>query len=331
MPRSLLLPRRSLLLLLLLLASSCDALKPSSSVMKRFDAMLEACTLSPSAINCIDSPQQRKLFKGVAAANSNSDVRSAFAVVYNDLGPVRVAGDLIFNQLKKTATAAADECRVLPLEDEEALNAARAAFDAMDTDQSHVLDKEELLASTSLLAPLRTTDDFDAADDEALVDAILREADADGDGQISFVEWAKWLQLGEEGTPLRLAALNEVRAQREQRKQAAAREEEVAGSTAQRKSRRQQLSHGEKFDEMLNTCMGWEEHILGQELGTSAADDEDRLSVVLHGTFAGGHDPAVVDALRVCYEDYRALRIGGDLIFRVLKTVVARRGVPNSP
>ena len=37
---SLLLPRRSLLLLLL--STSCDALKPSSSVMKRFDAMLEA-------------------------------------------------------------------------------------------------------------------------------------------------------------------------------------------------------------------------------------------------------------------------------------------------
>ena len=35
-------------------------------------------------------------------------------------------------------------------------------------------------------------------------------------------------------------------------------------------------------------------------------------------------EPEVAAALRVCYEEYTALRVGGDLIFRVLKTVVAR-------
>ena len=105
-------------LILLVFVTSGAAFKTNANVMKRFNEMLEACTLSPTAINCIDSASQRTLFRGVAAAQANPKVRSAFAVVYHDLGPVRVAGDLIFGQLKRTATEAADSCRVLPSEDE---------------------------------------------------------------------------------------------------------------------------------------------------------------------------------------------------------------------
>lgn len=321
-------------LILLVSVTSGAAFKTNANVMKRFNEMLEACTLSPTAINCIDSASQRTLFRGVAAAQANPKVRNAFAVVYHDLGPVRVAGDLIFGQLKRTATEAADSCRVLPSEDDEALIAARELFDAIDTNDSRVLDKAELLASLSLLAPVLSSKlHIDCTADgvledqaaEELVNAFVAEADVDGDGAVSFVEWAKWLQLqGEEDAAPLNEALSKLHAQQESADNGSARADA---------SKRARQTNGERFDEMLATCMQWEQQLLLQQ-ETDAAPPEsldadahgvDRLGIVMQGTFAGGHCEEIVAALRVCYEDYRPLRIGGDLIFRVLKTVVARR------
>ena len=55
----------------------------------------------------------------------------------------------------------------------------------------------------------------------------------------------------------------------------------------------------------------------------AATDEGDRLKLVLLGSFVGARCQPVADALRVCYEEYSPLRFGGDIIFRVLKRVVA--------
>ena len=47
-----------------------------------------------------------------------------------------------------------------------------------------------------------------------------------------------------------------------------------------------------------------------------------RLAQVLDGCFAGARNPSVVNALRVLYEDYRLLRMGGDLIFKLMVRLV---------
>ena len=64
--------------LILVSVTSGAAFKTNANVMKRFNEMLEACTLSP-AINCIDSGSQRTL---CGALRQTPKVRNAFAVVY---------------------------------------------------------------------------------------------------------------------------------------------------------------------------------------------------------------------------------------------------------
>ena len=45
--------------------------------------------------------------------------------------------------------------------------------------------------------------------------------------------------------------------------------------------------------------------------------------MVLAGCFAGARVEGVVTALRIVYEDFSPLRMAGDLIFNLMKKVVA--------
>ena len=91
----------------LLLAAAANAFSLCQNpTAARFDSMLEACVLPLTTIEFIDDPKHRTLFRGVAAAAERQEVRTAFAIVYQDLGPVRVAGDIIFSQLQRVASRA---------------------------------------------------------------------------------------------------------------------------------------------------------------------------------------------------------------------------------
>ena len=99
----------------------------------KFEAMLNACILPPAAIELIDDKKQRALFRGVAAAAERDNVRNAFLIVYQDMGPVRVAGDLIFNRLQKVASVAESAGALDGLEESaDTLAAARELPPAVD-------------------------------------------------------------------------------------------------------------------------------------------------------------------------------------------------------
>ena len=78
----------------------------------KFDSMVAACTLPDSAVEFIDDRKQRVLFRGVAAAAKEPVIRNAFSIVYQDLGPVRVAGDLIFSAMDNSDPRTFAVCHV---------------------------------------------------------------------------------------------------------------------------------------------------------------------------------------------------------------------------
>ena len=179
----------------------------------------------------------------------------------------------------------------------------------------------------------------------------MSEADVDGDGEITFIEFA--LATASRSGRLRIAdeAVSATIDEYRSRELAAAAGDGDgsggggAGLLGRRRAgpRRKRKSHGERFDEMLATCLEWEAAYLcrdvsadapiedlegcateeaAEEAAAIAEEEGNRLQQVLLGTFAGGRSEPVALALRVCYEEYSPLRFGGDLIFRVLKTVV---------
>ena len=364
----------------------------------KFQSMISAVSIPPKAIEFIDSPKQRVLFKGVAAAQEDPSVVRAFSIVYEDLGPVRLAGKLIFAQLEKVAASATEQAASAgDLAALASLASSRNLFRLVDSDASGSLDESELLGSPELLALIRQDGETDAA----AVERFMAAADGDGDGSISFVEFANAaaaepsLQMADDvaasalealsssrelfdlldsdasgsldesellGSPELLALIRqdgetdaaaverfmaaadgdgdgsisfaefasaagaEPRLQMADEAMEAARQWACAKEGSKRGGAFGRKSPDERFDAMLSTCHEWEAQLDWGPTGapSSEGDDEDgRLLQVLKGSFAGARCEPVAEALKQVYIEYSPLRLGGDLIFKLLKRVVA--------
>ena len=294
--------------------------------------MIGECNLAPATIEFIDSPQQRLLFKGAAAAAENPTIREAFAIVYEDMGPIRIAGDLIYNSLAGVAAdakVAAGSEPLLASEDDAdvaaTLATSRRLFDLIDADASGALDREELVRSPELVEYVSR----EGEDAEAAVDRFIAAADDNGDGVISFVEFAAaaaadpTLRDMDEALTAALARV------------AASADEDAPVKSPGRFGRK---PPGERFDSMRKTCLEWEAALgcappPGEDDGEAEECDlavleaqealvDGRLLVVLRGGWEIARCEPVTDALRYAYLEYSSLRLGGDLIFKLLSRVV---------
>uniref|UniRef100_A0A7S0CM50 EF-hand domain-containing protein n=1 Tax=Proboscia inermis TaxID=420281 RepID=A0A7S0CM50_9STRA len=309
--------------------------KPNKYEVK-FNKMVSELTLTPQAVECIDSPKQRVLFRGVAAAAAEPQVRNAFGIVYGDLAPIRVAGDLVFGKL----TSVAEEVRkqeglVAATDDDDGSSAAllatsRQLFDLIDGDQSGGIDREELANSPDLMALiLHNANDSNT---EA-ADAFMKLADENRDGVISFVEFVNAIAKQDQ-----LPQLNSV-----DDALAAALQSRSSDQSTTKKKRGLGLrkSPEERFEAMLDQCLQWEtdlgcgpesddtsmledECVVDVELELKATnnDKDGRLLQVLKGSLIGARCEPVVEALKMVYMEYSPLRLGGDIIFKLLGKVV---------
>ena len=96
--------------------------------------------------------------------------------------------------------------------------------------------------------------------------------------------------------------------------------EEIIHNRSQAAERKRK--HAARYDEMLSTFSEWRAD--GREAELVGAVDNERLRAVLAGCFAGARNEGVVKALKILYVDYGPLRMGGDLIFKLMNQVVKR-------
>ena len=172
---------------------------------KRFDGMIERLTLDSATLTCVDNVRLRAVLRGVGEAGRVPDVRSSFQILYEDMAPIRMAADLIFPRLESTCDEAASQSQELPKSTSLAvsmdeLDAARRLFDAIDADGGGSISKEELEES----GLLSIINDGERETGDLTIDGFMEEADTDGDGDVSFVEFATYAASCEqlEGTDL---------------------------------------------------------------------------------------------------------------------------------
>jgi len=390
---------------MLALSVGCALAFAASSTVRskhadKFQQMLSDVTLSPRAIEFIDAPKQRILFRGVLAAIEEPSVVSAFEILYSDIGPIRAAGNVIFGQLAKVAATATENAAssgdIAALA---SLARSKNIFRLVDSDASGSLDRAELASAPELLALIRQDGD---AGDAAAVERFMSAVDTNGDGVISFVEFANaaavepLLQMDESDELAALGTSRELfdlldsdtsgsleRAELasspellalirrdgesdddaverfmsvvdangdgvisflEFSKAAAANLQmtgEVLAATLAtmeaiepvQRRRFGRMTPDERFDRMLEACVSWRAEMDAIESaaaeGGSAActapteEQDDRFVRVLKGALDGASVEPLTSALRVCYLEYTPLRLGGDLIFKTLKRVVA--------
>lgn len=283
--------------------------------------MLEFAEFTPKDIASIPDPRYRALYEGCAAGANEPLVMNAFSVIFQDLLPIRVAGRMIYRHLKSTmATCIEDrDCKEEKLVNDHGLdidtiNHGRRAFMAiMQEDDTGIAGAEGYmtlgaLIETGIVDTVVELLEFDSFDE------FVNMMDADQDEKITFEKFMVGLQNckgnAENGSCDISCDLSEVLNEIITRMGPieAARNE---GNTDDRKKK-----FSDKYDFMVKTFEEWEELV---------PDGEGRMLEVLKGSFAGAKNAKIVKALKIVYMDYSALRVGGDLVFKLMGQLMKRR------
>lgn len=279
-----------------------------ASPQGKFEAMLDRATFADDVIIRVGDPRLATILRGIRSARHDDKARRAFELLYADVPPVRLAGELVFRRIEKLAHAASsssgDEALV-PLTavcDAADVLAAREVFRAVDTDGKETLNRDELLRS-GLLLSLGEWASCESGDGDvyASVDRFIREVDEDADGRITFVEFM-------------LGATRALYTPRHW--------DDIASAL------RPATAEAERFEAMVDEFRVWSRRraaYLQDYREHHSPTAPSRLDIVLDGCFAGLDNRHLLAALRVVFEDYDSLRLIADLIFRLMRATAQRQ------
>lgn len=81
--------------------------------------------------------------------------------------------------------------------------------------------------------------------------------------------------------------------------------------------------NSDRFNEYVSTFRIWEQKFISKDTSTDGKEKlPSRRLDILRGCFVGARNAKVVAALKIVYMDYAALRLAGDLIFRLMSKIV---------
>lgn len=286
--------------------------------------LVEFSNFSAKDVEHIRDPRLRTVFQGVMASYHIPLAYRAFEVLFEDYAPLRIGGRLIYAQLKQ----AMDEAQKQRHEEVESLTAATG------------LSKEEIEDSRIAFLRMAVPDDDKTAklSIQQLVDYGLAETVLEVLGYEDFDNWIdqnlNFTSTTEKvGFCELMVALQSCSADSSQPEcNPATVLQEVASRIEPRQAMLQldastvcqkKIRYATRYNEMVDAFLEWKEFV--------PAGKRTRKMDVLHGCFAGAENERIVDALRIVYVDYSALRFAGDLVFKVMKAVVGGRMRQESP
>ena len=321
------------------------------NMMEHFANYSEADILS------IADPRKRTLFEGIAASSYSRPVYRAFEILYEDLLPLRYAGRVIYNRLKEfmiTSIQQRQEEMELILnttgisksidiksnnDDIQRISEIRLMFvttaSQLNSDSYLTLDQ---LADTGIITTTATEVlGFDT------VDEVLQRLDKSSTGRITFVNLLLGLwELSNEYCGLELCnpqvVLHNLLVELNEQIHSSARPMMSTNDHLKLDENRQR--HSLRYDEMVSSFIQWKNLLPPAPTHTPTGDDEEgvneggsviatamesRRMEIVRGCFAGAELPKVVDALRVVYVDYAALRVAGDIIYKLTATILKNR------
>ena len=305
-------------------------LKKLSKLEQEFYSMMKEFTFyTPKDISTIPNPSYRALYKGVYAGSTEPDVMNAFAIIFNDLLPIRIAGRMIYNHLK---TIMDDNIYKRIEEEKRVQNETGLSMDAIDDGRRTfmaILSSSTSSSSANEEGYLTMTELIDTGIIEMIVELMEYESfddfvsrmEEEESEKINFEKFMYGLQkcalmknekVDDDGNTFCDVScdLEEVLSVTAQRM--APIEAEKKGMTVSERKKK----YSDRYDEMVKSFEEWE---------TLVPTGDGRMIQVLNGCFAGAKNQDIVNALKIVYMDYSALRVGGDLVFKLMGKLVERR------
>lgn len=271
------------------------------SMMRRFSGF------TPRDIASVSSYRYRALFEGVAAGATEPQVIKAFAVIYEDLLPVRVGGRIIFKRLAQIMESSierrdsVDETlqSVAGFTTEE-IDEGRRAFAILDVDGEGELTIDQLIDS-GIIETVAELLEYKSFDD------FVIQLKKDDKGRLNFETFMIGLQRCSNDGCNYNCNFNEIFS--EIVKMMEPIEEQKNKMTVSERKKKASA----KYDSMVVAFGEWEDLV---------PEGDGRMIEVLRGCFAGAKNEKVLNALKIVYTDYSAIRIAGDLVFKLMCRLV---------
>jgi hypothetical protein len=281
---------------------------------------------SETDIRSIEDPRWRALVEGACSGAVEPAVYRAFEVLFADLIPLRIAGRMIFKkvdqvmknsrkrhafQIQKVLASITTNNMSIP-----DIESSRFAFlsiaDYNQNDGDTVLNLDQLVETgvATTVVELLGYEDFDD---------FIQNIHADKKGELKFDECMVALQqcpvgsgTGGGGGALECnpaLVLEEIAKRMKSTSLAESTTMTTTTSVCERKK-----IHAQKYMKMVESFVEWEKYI---------PEGKGRRLDVLRGCFVGARNPKVVEALKIVYMDYSALRMAGDTVYSLVSKLIS--------
>jgi len=294
-----------------LAARNSESSKPSKSGLEFFAMMDEFAQFTERDINSVQNQRLRALFEGVQAGGRDPKVLRAFEVLYEDLIPLRVAGKMIYRNLKEIVTKSTERQKEEEMKLQtiagltlDQIDDGRKAFMKLSPDGTDGELSLGQLVDAGVVETMVELLGFENFDD------LMVEFDQDRNGKLNFEEFMIGIQrctAGGGDDEDTYCTVGDVLGELQNR---------MAKFEAQQNTsslEKRQQKYNARYDNMVQQFKEWE---------SISPNGDGRMVEILRGCFAGAKNKEVVDALRIVYVDYSALRMSGDLIFGLMEKIV---------
>lgn len=303
-----------------------------------FRELLEGILYTSQEIQAITNHRLRAIYEGIAASYYEPSVYRAFEVLYEDYAPLRIAGRIVYRKLKdnmeKSQHYQRDQIQsVLETTDltMDEIESAWSVFVRLTNDEDDgreisssalqrcLLDSKTstIVAATAMsreeLSAFLNPDNKKSLSFEEVMCGLFDAIPDTPPGRVleELYNTTYSLQESDTVTEETTSALDDTYDDSDDDSYDDSDDDSLLLLVSKEDPRRAKF--GQKYDNMLSKFGEWKEFI---------PDGEGRRLDILRGCFVGSENPKVVEALRIIYTDYRALRLSGDWIFKIVSTIM---------
>ena len=286
------------------------------------DMLAHFSNYSMRDLYALKDPRMRTLVHGVAASGDDKEVYRAFEILFEDLLPLRVAGRLVFKQLR----AMMDRC--IQEREEQIEHVAQAtALDPRDIEEARIVFFEvasklnhdvyltpEQLTATRMFYTIHRRLNVESPSE------LVQKLDRQGNRKIGLEDFLIGLhQCAEDQCEIEQNECYAIQVVHELLEEIDAMENPMEFETKTSKiiaREAKELKYVMRYDEMVEIFRSWKTEVPG------LMDKSGRKWEVVQGCFVGAENQKVVDALRIVYVDYSPLRVAAEFILSLASSLL---------
>lgn len=285
-----------------------------SKYQVEFRELLTGILYTDKELQTVLKPRMRTILEGIAASYYEHDVYRAFEILYEDYVPLRLAGRVVYRELRKVM----DESRlyqqsqidtimkVTGMKQSDVEECWGTYMRIANGQEISLGDLESYMGPQALKLALNSS-------------SLSVTAESEEPESISFEQLLIFLHNSnmryghDDNYSSGTRHLKENPSGGNILEQALKLSDGFESRDSEKNLSSKRQKYNQRYDDMLVQFAKWKPLI--------PSGDGRRLEI-LKGCFTGSENSAVVEALRIIYVDYAALRLSGDWIFKVVSTLM---------